>query len=420
MRLKLESDSVKAPHTLDQCLTTPEFFDNPYPTYHRLRTEAPVYWSESWQAWLITRYMDVMAVLRDSDSFSNVGRQARLMEQLPEVARERLHPLEDHYVKDRGLINSDPPDHTRLRALINKAFTPRVLERLRPRIQKIVDELLDAIQDSEEVDIINEFAYPLPAIVIAEMLGVPADKHNQFTHWSKTILTFLGTSHYSLEAAEQAQQSLLELRAYMLGLLAERRQKPQEDLMSGLIAAEERGDVLSEGELLATCVTLLIAGHETTANLIGNGLLALLRHPDQLQLLKDEPTLIDAAVEELLRYDTSVQSMKRLAKKDVEFGGQQIKQGQLVYAMLGAANRDPAQFSEPDRLDITRRKKENRHLAFGYGIHFCLGAPLARLEAPIALNTLLRRFPDLHLTDETPLWRRSMFRGLQSFPIFLR
>jgi len=409
--------SVHSNSILDQSVNAPGFFDNPYPVYQRLRSEDPVHWSELWQAWVVTRYDDVMAILRDPDHFSNAGRQARLLDRFPAEAQAKLQPLAQHYATG-GLINSDPPTHTRLRALINKAFTPRMVEHMRARIQEIVDELLNAVLDKEQMDAILDLAYPLPAIVIAEMLGAPKEDRDRFKIWSEDINAFLGTGRPRVDYADRAQQSLLEMKAYMRHLLTDRQQQPQDDLLTGLATAEEQGHVLGEDELLATCVTLLIAGHETTTNLIGNGLLALFDHPDQLEKLKDDPSLIHGAVEEVLRYDGPVHSLKRVTTGDVEFGGRQIKKGELVYAMLGAANRDPAQFSKPNLFNITRSRRENRHIAFGYGIHFCLGAPLARLEAPIALNAMLQRLEGLRPAQNPPIWQKNMsIRGLASLPV---
>lgn len=414
---EISSISTENEAILDRHLNLPGFFANPYPIYGRLQTQDPVHWSDHWQAWVITRYDDVMTILRNPAHFLNAGRQERLLAQLPREARDELQPLAQHYAQG-GLINSDPPLHTRLRGLVNKAFTTRAVERLRSQIQAIVNQQIDTIQSAGQMDVIRDLAYPLPAIVIAEMLGVPAGDREQFKQWSEMINTFLGAGRPGVEVADRAQQSLLQMKSYLGSLLAERRRQPQDDLLSGLALAEEAGEMLSEEELLATCVTLLIAGHETTTNLIGNGLLALLHHPDQLRKLRDNPDLVTGAVEELLRYDGPVHSLKRIAADDIEFNGQRLKRGQLLYAMLGAANRDPTQFTEPERLNIMRPRRENRHIAFGYGIHFCVGAPLARLEAPIALNTMLSRLPDLRLSTTLPVWQKNMaVRGVKSLPI---
>ncbi len=399
---------------LDQLLCSPQFYTNPYPIYHQFRSAAPVHWSEVWNCWVLTRYADVVAVLRDPHYFSSAGRITLFLNQLPEETRATLRPLDEHF--SAQMVFQDPPDHTRLRGLVNKAFTSRVVEAIRPQIQTTVDVLLDAVQPSGQMDLIHDFAYPLPAITIAEMLGVPPEARDQFKQWADDVVAFLGTGRAKLDVLELGQRSVLALTDWLRELIAQRRYSPKADLLSLLIATEEQGDVLGEAELVGICISLLTAGHETTTNLIGNGLLALLQHPTQRQQLQHNPDLIVAAVEELLRYDSPVQRNWRVVKEELQLGGQQMSRGQLVFAMLGAANRDPAQFPDPDRLDFHRR--DNRHIAFGYGIHFCVGAPLARLEGQIAINTILRRLPGLRLANEAPVWLENMaFRGLKSLPV---
>lgn len=396
-------------------LSTPAFFADPYPVYAWLRETAPVYWHAAWQGWVVTRHADVLAILQDAQRFSNAGRQSRMLQGLAPEVRATLAPLEEHYAQG-GLSNQDPPNHTRLRALISKAFTPRTVEALRPHIQALVDDLLDAIKPVEGFDLIRAFAYPLPALVIAHLLGLPAEDRDQFKQWSDEVTAFLGQAHATPASAARGQASLLALRAYFARQVAQRRVTPGNDLISALLAAEERGETLTEKELLGTCVTLLLGGHETTTNLIGNGVLALLRHPEQWQRL-DDPALLPSAVEELLRYDAPVQRAWRVVAEDTELAGQPLRRGELVFAMLGAANRDPAQFAEPDRLDVGRTAA--RQLGLGYGIHFCLGAPVARLEAAIALDSLRRRWPGLRLAPGAePEWKANMaFRGLKSLPV---
>jgi cytochrome P450 len=318
----------------------------------------------------------------------------------------------------RPMVFRDPPAHTRLRSLVSKAFTSRVVQGLRPHIQEIVDGLLDRVQNNGSMDVISDLAYPLPVQVICEMLGVPHDDRDTMRQWSEDItrsLDALGQPS-DREIVKRGRRARHALGEYFRRLLPERRRHPQADLLSLLLAAEEQGDKLTEDELLATCVLIFIAGHETTVNLIGNGLLALLQHPDELQRLKSDANLLPDAVEELLRYDSPVQRTARVTKSEIELGGKTIPRRALVVAAIGAANRDPAHFAEPDRLDITR--KGNDHIAFGFGIHFCLGAPLARIEAQIALGTLLRRLPRLELATGAPRWRESStLRGLKSLPI---
>jgi cytochrome P450 len=386
----------------------PEFVADPYPTYHRLRAEEPVHHSPL-GFWVLTRYEDVVASLRDPRLIKEPIASfvaARFGAPVPAVGL--------------SMLDRDPPDHTRLRGLVSKAFTPRVVEGLRPRIQGIVDGLLAQAEAKGAIDLIEEFAYPIPVNVICEMLGVPVEDHEQFKGWSLDIargldLIMMGPDSELGKRSVAARHGLAE---YFRGLIAQRRAAPRADLLSALIAAEEAGDKLNEQELLATCILLLIAGHETTVNLIGNGTLALLRHPDQLRRLRENPSLIGTAIEELLRFDGPVQRTARIPSEDLVIAGQKIPAGDMVMPFIGAADRDPAHFAEPDRLDLGRT--ENRHVAFGLGIHFCLGAPLARVEGQIAINALAQRFPKLALATNTPEFRQSLtLRGLKSLPVTL-
>jgi len=390
----------------------PEVHANPYPMYARLRAEDPIHWSALMEAWVLTRYDDVVAVLTDS-RFSADRRQAR-NRFADEIARreEEFGP----FGRTRTMLTSDPPEHTRLRRLVSKAFTPRMVEGLRPRIQEIVDELLDAVAQNGRMDVIRDLAYPLPVIVIAEMLGVPPNHRDQFKHWSDEIVGVLGGPLVPQETLERSRVAVHELAQYLQGVIAERRQEPREDLVSELIAAEEQGQILSEDEMLATAMLLLVAGNETTTNLIGNGMLSLLRNPDEMERLCADPSQVPTAVEELLRYDGPVQATGRVAMEDLEIGGQKVTKGEAVLTVLGAANRDPAQFGKPDELDLDRQP--NEHVAFGDGIHFCLGAPLARAEGQIAFETLLRRFAHPRLETDNLQWGGSfILRGLKSLPI---
>ena len=384
----------------------PEVVADPYPTYHRLRKEAPVYHSPL-GFWVLTRYDDVVSALRDP---------RLIKEPLAAFVAARMGtPVPAMGV---SMLDRDPPDHTRLRSLVSKAFTPRVVEGLRPKIQHIVDGLLAKVEANGSMDLIEEFAYPLPVSVICQMLGVPVEDSDRFRGWSLDIARGLDGILLPPDSPIRGRsiESRRALGAYFRELIAERRAAPRADLLSSLIAVEEAGDTLNEEELLATCILLLIAGHETTVNLIGNGTLALLRHPDQLRRLREDPSLIGTAVEELLRFDGPVQRTARIPDADVTFGGTTIGKGELVMPFIGAADRDPAQFPDPDRLDIGRT--DNRHIAFGWGIHFCLGAPLARVEGQIAINTLLQRFPKLALATERPEYRQSLtLRGLTSLPV---
>ena len=390
----------------------PEIAADPYPLYHRLRSEDPVRWDAPLNAWVVTRYADVQSAL--GDARLSAERITLSTEWLPEAMRETLGPV--FRALSRQMLFLDPPDHTRLRGLVNKAFTARVVEGMRPHIQAIVDDLLDAVQDAGRMDVIQDFAYPLPAIVIAEMLGVPPEDRDQFRIWSDDFGALIGRSDLTLDGATRALRGVAEFMDYFRDIVAWRRASPRDDLMQALIAAEDRGDALTEEELLANCVLLLAAGHGTTTHLIGNGLLALLRNPDQLRKLRDDPTSIAAAFTELLRYDSPVQATGRVAAQELPIGARRVGVGEGVILCLGAANRDPGQFADPDRLDIGRR--ENRPIAFGHGIHFCLGAPLARIEAQIAFATLLRRLPGLRLETDVLEWEPSLsFRGLARLPV---
>ncbi len=384
----------------------PEFVADPYPTYHRLRAEDPVH-HHPLGFWVLTRYEDVVAALRDP----RFGKEA-----IAEFVAARLGTSPP--AGRSSMLDRDPPDHTRLRGLVNKAFTPRVVEVLRPHIQQIVDGLLDRVEGDRAMDLIEDFAYPLPVIVICEMLGVPVEDRERFKAWGLDIARGLDGILLppDSDVPQRSADARHALADYFRELIALRRVAPRADLLSALIAAEEAGDKLSEEELLATSILLLVAGHETTVNLIGNGTLALLRHPDQLRRLRDHPALIAGAVEELLRYDGPVQRTARIPSEDVTIAGRTIAKGELVMPFIGAADRDPAQFPDPDRLDITRA--DNRHIAFGWGIHFCLGAPLARVEGQIAINTLVQRLPKLALATDTPEYRQSLtLRGLTRLPV---
>jgi unspecific monooxygenase len=311
----------------------------------------------------------------------------------------------------------DPPDHTRLRGLVNKAFTPRVVESLRPRIVEIVDDLMGALAGRTEFDVIEDLAYPLPVQVICEMLGVPAEDHVKFREWSREAARSLDPDFVlPPEVQERRQKAFDEFSAYFAELVAKRRADPRNDLLSGLIAAEEQGQKLTENELVATGLLLLIAGHETTVNLIANGMLALLRHPGQMDRLRQEPQIVQSAVEELLRFDPPVQLTARVALEDIDIGGDVLKKGQMAVLLLASANRDPDQFADPEVLDLTRA--DNRHLSFGMGIHFCLGAPLARIEGQIAIGALARRLVNPRLAQDVQRYKENLvLRGLEALPV---
>lgn len=392
-------------------LFAPENIQNPYPLYHALRAQGPVYWLSFPGLWVVTGYAEVMAALRDPRFLAN--RASISIARLKAVGREDLIPF--YQTLQKSILVSDPPDHTRLRGLVSKAFTPKVVAGMRDHIQEIVDDLLDQAQPAGRMDLMPAFAYPLPVIVIAELLGVPLADREKLKRWSDDLAAFVGNPLNPIERIEQAQQTLHEFEDYFRDLIPRLRQQGRQNLLSALATVEEQGDRLTEEEMLVNCMLLLVAGHETTTNLIGNGLLALFRHPDQLRRLRERPELIENAVEELLRYDGPAQFTGRLAREDVDLGGQTIRQGQLALFVLGAANHDPAQFPDPDRVDLDRR--ELRHAAFGQGPHFCLGAPLARLESQIAFKTLLRRLPNLRLAAEPPFRFNFALRGLTSLEV---
>ncbi len=390
----------------------PEVHADPYPLYRRLREEDPVH--EAFPGvWVLTRYADVQAVLRDAERFSSDERNSDLFEVFQQSMN--LDPGTLDASAAQSMLFLDPPDHTRLRALVNKAFTARVVEGLRPRAQAIVDSLLGDALERGSMDVVAELAYPLPITVICEMLGVPLADHSRFREWSSDLVLSLDPM-MSPEIAAKANRATEGLAEYFRGLLSERRANPGKDVLTALIAAEDEGQRLTEDELLSMCILLLVAGHETTVNLISNGMLALLRNRDQMQRLRGDPSLIRTTVEELLRYDSPVQLTGRIPLQDLEIGGKRIAKGQEVVALTGAANRDPAQFPDPDRLDLGRT--DNRHFAFGAGIHFCLGAPLARVEGQIAIATLVRRMPKIELASDEMEWRETVtLRGLARLPV---
>jgi cytochrome P450 len=392
---------------------SPEFRADPNPFYRRLREEDPVHWGLPYEpyfegAWHIASYVDVSAMLKDPRLGKAAAADER-MAALPVEAQEYLGML------NLALLRADPPDHTRLRALVSKAFTPRMVEHLRPRVEAISTALLDEAETAPEIDLIDQYAFPLSITVITEMLGLTYDDREQLKRWA-AVLVAAQECKRTPEMYGPAGQASAEVVAFFHEQIVRQRERPRPGILSDLIAVRDQGDKLSENELIVTCALLLIAGHDTTVNLIGNGMLALLRNPDQLALLREHPEMISSAIEEFLRYDSSTQMTGRIAREDVEFGGKLIHQGDQINLLMGSANHDPAQFTDPDQLDITR--KDNRHIAFGHGIHYCLGAPLARLEAQVAIPLLLRRRPDLHLTATEPERRETIgFRGLKHLPV---
>ena len=384
---------------------------DPYPAYRQLRERYPVHQPFP-GVWILTRYRDYTALVRDPRGSSD-RRKSDMYEAFLQSLPQPFEPDE----LQPSLLFLDPPDHDRLRILVSKAFTPRVVESLRPRVEELVATLLDEASERGEMDVVTDLAYPLPVTVICDMLAVPEKDRDALRRWSLD-LTHTIDPIIPPDALARAQQSDKEFRAYLAELIAERRRNPGQDLLSRLIQAEDEGEQLTGPELVSTCVLLLIAGHETTSGLIGNGTLALLRNRGEMERLAADPTLLRSAVEELLRYDSPVQLTGRLVLEDMEIDGRKIRKGEDVVAVGGAANHDPEQFPDPDRLDVGR--SENRHVAFGGGIHFCLGAHLARLEGRIAIGELVRRFPDMDLAEGEVRWRDTItLRGLSSLPVKL-
>jgi cytochrome P450 len=400
---------------ITRAMATAEFRQDPYPVYERIRREHPVYRS-SQGIWYLTRYVDVDAALRDLRLSKDHAWMRRWYAR--QTGREDLDRLRDRF--GRSMLHADPPDHTRLRKLANKAFVVRRTEGLRPRIEALVDELLDAaVAAGPAMELIGALAYPLPLTVICELVGVPPGDHHRIRTWSRQLVNqtkAVLTPDAGQPACQHIEQAADEFEEYLRDLMGKRRAEPADDILSALVAVAESDDQLTDSELISTCYLLLVTGHETTANLIGNGTLALLRHPDQLRRLQQDPTLIRSAVEELLRYDSPVQKVTRIVVGQVEVGGQTLGAGEFVSPVLAAANRDPDCFPDPDRLDLGRA--DNRHLSFGNGPHFCLGAPLARLESEVAIGALVRRLPALRLDTDALEWRpKPAFRSLERLPV---
>jgi cytochrome P450 len=403
-----KNDSLSLSSLLD-----PRVKANPYPLYQRLRTEDPVHWDEPMGFWVLTRYADIEEALRDPRLCKGRGITAAL-NRVPEEEKEIAEPVFGVFSKQ--MLYADPPYHTRLRGLVNKVFTPRIVAQMETHIQRIVDDLLDAVQSRGRMDIIGDLAYPLPFTVIMELLGLPIEERDRFKKWSDDFMATLGVVRQNPEIYATAAQSLEEFTVYICEIRGDLVENPRDDLLSALATVAEEGDRLDNAELVANSAVLLGAGHETTTHLIGNGLLALMRHPDQMEKLKADPSFVATAIEEFLRLDSPAQIVWRYAAENVRIGGKEILEGQFMNLMVGAANRDPEQFPNPDQLDIER--EDNRHLGFGKGIHFCPGAALARLEGTIAIRTVLRRMPDLKLETEELDWETSpTFRGVKSLPV---
>ncbi len=392
-------------------LLTPADAQDPYPALARLRDQAPAYWSAWWGGWVLSRHADVSAGFRDPRL--SADRAGSFAARLPEPVRLRLEPLIKNLAS--WALISDPPAHTRLRGLVNKAFTPRLSERLRPQIQSIADDLIDAMRGQDSVDLVAALANPLPVLVIGAMLGLPPGDSGRLKGWSDALAHFLGGAIPTPEVGAAALRCVLEMEAYFRDVIAERRKQPGEDLISNLLAAEDNGSILHEQELLSTCTMVLFGGHETTTNLIANAVHLLLTHADARARVQADPALLAGAIEETLRFESPVQRMGRIALEDLELHGQHIKKGDKIWLSMAAANRDERQFADPDRFDPGR--VDNRHLGFSVGPHYCVGAALGRLEAQIAVGTLLRRFPDLRLAGAAPRLDNATIRGFATLPV---
>jgi cytochrome P450 len=411
----MSDPNTDAPSTPKYDILGPQFHADPHPTLHRMRAEDPVYWHPLLKLWILTRYDDIQLIVRDR-RFS-----AERADQFGFGASDAMKEKIEVYTRfiGRWMVFSDPPRHTVMRSLIGKAFTPQVIERLAPLIEALANEMLDVVEGAGEMDVVRDIAFPLPAITIATMLGVPRQDADAFRSWTNDVFVLLGAGVATDEAIEAGYRGVVALEEYFRSLIAARRKEPTEDLLSLLIAAEEQGTVMTEAELVSTCAMLLAAGHETTTHLIGNAVLALLQHPDEMRKLRDNPALIEDAVDEALRYESAASMLSRRALEDVEVGGVLIRAGELAMGMIHAGNHDPAHFEDPDRFDISR--KGPRSLGFGHGIHFCIGAALARLEIRIALEAILRRLPGLALATESPERLQSVaIRGLAALPVTFR
>jgi len=390
-------------------LLDPEVLANPYPLFHRLRTEDPVHWDDYLHSWVETRYADVVTVLHE---FS--ADRTPTPERLAEMGLAELSPIAKVMVKQ--MLFLDPPTHTRIRGLASFAFTPRRVAVLREHIQDIVKSHVDAVLSKGTMDVIADLADPLPYTVTAEMLGVPVEDAPQLKAWSQDFAEMLGNFQHNPEHVPRVRRSVEEMTRYFQGAIAEIRKHPREGLIQSFLTAEVDGDRFTDEEVIANTIVTMVGGQETTTNLIGNGVLTLLRHQEEFRKLKSDPSLVPSAVEEMLRFEPPSQHTARIAPQDLELGGKQIRKGQAAIAVMAAGNRDPERFPDPDRFDITR--KDNRHLSFGWAAHFCFGAALARIEGQVAFDAMLTRMPNLELAPEPLVWRTNLgLRGLTALHV---
>jgi cytochrome P450 len=407
--------NVSAPER--KVLFTGDILQDPYPAYTRLLEEGPIHYVEvagKWAVWSVFTHAECLSIAKDPRCSAKRANQMLLP--LPFSRQAEFKELAR--MLSLWLIFMDPPEHTRLRKLLNKGFSQAAVETLRPQMEAVVDRMLKPLQPGSEVDLMREFANPMPVSIISEMMGVPEALHGTFVNWSRAIAVFRGNPNRTVEEAEAAQNALVNMTDFFRKAVADRRRNKGTDLISLLIDIEEDGEVLTEEELYAQCIALLFAGHETTRNLIGNGMYTLLKNPAQTSELRDNPQIIRSAVEELLRFESPVQFTARVLKEEMEVCGQRIPKGWSILCMLGAANRDPKQFKDPNELDLKRLN--NQHLAFSAGPHFCIGNQLARLEGQIAIMNMLHRFPNMKLTGPKPEWADTFgFRGLKALSVTL-
>jgi cytochrome P450 len=394
-----------------------ETLQDPYPMYARMHEGGPLHLLDvdgKWAAWAIFSHAECSSVAKDPRL--SAKRAQQMLSLLPLESQPEFTELAR--MLNLWLIFMDAPEHTRLRKLLNRGFSPAAVEGLRPQVETIVDRMLTPLQQGSEVELMREFANPMPVRIISEMLGVPQELHQTFVEWSRAIAVFRGNPDRTVEQARAAQDALIAMTEFFRKTVAERRHNKGHDLISLLIGIEEDGEVLTEEELYAQCIALLFAGHETTRNLIGNGMYTLLKYPEATAELREKPEMIRSAVEEILRFESPVQFTARVLKEDIEVCGQRIPKRWSILCMLGAANRDPKQFKDPDQLNLKRLN--NQHLAFSAGPHFCIGNQLARLEGQISLLSLVQRFPKMKLAGPTPEWAATFgFRGLTSLPVVL-
>jgi cytochrome P450 len=401
----------------EAALLDPEFARDPYPLYEQLLDGRQVYWSPGLQYWFVSGYEENKQLMLDPRHYANGGWDDVYMAQLPPGSQAGLPHLLAHFATP-SLVGADPPAHTRLRRLVHRAFTPAAVARLQTAIEQAVDGLLDAGARNGRLDVLRDLGVPLPVGIFAHMFGLPPSAHEMLKGTSADFTRFISNVRPDLDQARDANASLGAFRAYLRDVFAARRASPADDLATVLVAPDASGDVLGDEELLSLCAHLLIAGHETTTNLIANGTLALLTHPDQLAALRADPSLAPAAVEEVMRWETPLQRVKRMTTEPVELNGHTIEQGERLMLLIGAANRDPRTYDDPEAFDFLRPRAP--HLAFGHGIHFCVGAALARLEGQVALTRLVTRFDRLRLEDGwQPTWNPSLLRGLVELPVLV-